>query len=179
MVAGQVRLRWSSQAASRTLTGCGEWDVAAVEVEAAVDDVGQLELADLFAGQGVEGDRATANATAGLAEFGGRIGRGPAAAEVRRDAGEAMPRMGLVKTSRRPLRILNSDPAVLGEVAVAGEGVEGREGRQDVVLGDLAEGLATGFGPGLDYGRETADLEFDGRRVRAGAGEVLGAIRRA
>lgn len=32
------------------LDGCGERDVAAVETEATVDDVGELEFADLFAG---------------------------------------------------------------------------------------------------------------------------------
>lgn len=35
--------------------GCDERDVAAVGVEPAVDDVGQLQLWDRFAGQAVEG----------------------------------------------------------------------------------------------------------------------------
>ena len=48
--------------------GCGERDVAAVEVEATVDDVGQLQFADLLAGQPWKATSATASATAGFGE---------------------------------------------------------------------------------------------------------------
>lgn len=181
-MAGQVRLRWSSQPLSRNPDGCGEWEVAVVEVEPAFDDVGQLQLADLLAGQAWRATSATASATAGFGESSsaritvGSSGSGRfVGTRVRPDAAH-----GVGEDESAALENLEQRlQAVLGEVAVAGAGGQGREGGQDVVLADLGERPAPGFEPCLYNGRETLDVEFGGLGFAGAAGEVLVGIRRA
>ncbi|WP_248580844.1 hypothetical protein [Nocardioides sp. InS609-2] len=91
--------------------GCGEWDVAAVEEKPAVDDVGQLQLAHLLAGEGVESDQ-------GHGEGDGRVRRVQLGAnqcgvqrerDVGRHASEVDASHGVGEDEAPALEDLNSD----------------------------------------------------------------------
>lgn len=106
--------------------GCGERDVAPVKVEPAIDDLGQPQLADLLAGQAMEGHQ----------RHGERDGR------VRRV--QFGPDQGGVQRPLRPVRI-SIDPVAPAGRTRGGEAA-GRHHRRCVRVPDTPSGEVPGDG---------------------------------
>ena len=157
----------------------GERDVPVVEGEAAVDDVGQLQLAELLAGQGVEGDQGDgerdSRGRASSARGGSR--RCPAAAERWRSPGGRHAAGGVGEDELRPLRTLNSDcrpySAKLRREPLVGQR------RTDLVRGDLGERLVAGSAQACDDGAMPEDVDAGGLRVAGASPRGAWGCRRA
>lgn len=94
-----------------TEDGVGEGDVPVVDVEASVDDVGELKVLHFFGGEGVKGDQSDGEGGGWVWEFKAwrtdSVSSGRGTVAFTRVV--AIPAVGLVKISFRLLRTPNSD----------------------------------------------------------------------
>jgi len=143
-------------------------DVPAVEVEASVDDVGELQPGELLGREGVEGDQGDreryggVGRVQGLADSRGVEGQGRGGIHGRdghAPGGVGEDQLaGLEHFEKRP-------QSVLGPVA---SGPGWRPRRSHLCGGDLGQGLVAGVGPGLDDRGDPHDVDAGGLGV-AGA----------
>ena len=149
--------------------GVSEGNDATSEVEPAVDDVGELQLAELLAGQRVKGDQRYRQGDGGIGRVEGLTDRFGVQRQRHAVAHgrEGHAAGGVEKDQLAPLQHLEQRPeSALGEVTVSA--TLGEESDAHVVGRDLGQRLVTGGGPRPHDRCDAHDLEARGLGV-AGA----------